>query len=241
MISVLPRVEASPRSPTLVLPLRVSEHPRRHRERGGQGLPSSLFDCQRPRDITLDFIQSKPLEDACCESRLRTHDRCAHVRGRLRRVNISLICTNLSMRGRRREVASHDARRVSFSLRVCCYCANVSRDSVKRFYMNMLFVLIFCGRRCDYTEVSKRDGPRTRGRHVPGIPMIAMQTDDRDGRSPYSPMIVWLAMPVEPPQRRRCDLGCFGQGASAPRPQPSSSCAIFTHECTKPDGLCGRS
>ena len=139
MISVLPRVEASPRSPTLVLPLRVSEHPRRHRERGGQGLPSSLFDCQRPRDITLDFIQSKPLEDACCESRLRTHDRCAHVRGRLRRVNISLICTNLSMRGRRREVASHDARRVSFSLRVCCYCANVSRDSVKRFYMNMLF------------------------------------------------------------------------------------------------------
>ena len=59
----------------------------------------------------------------------------------------------------------------------CAYAA-----TVKRFYMNMLFVLIFCGRRCDYTEVSKRDGPRTRGRHVPGRPMIAMQTDDRDGR-----------------------------------------------------------
>ena len=44
------------------------------------------------------------------------------------------------------------------------------------------FLRSLCGRRCDYTEVSKRDGPRTRGRHVPGKPMIAMQTDDRDGR-----------------------------------------------------------
>ena len=145
VISVLPRWEAAPRSPTLVLPLRVSEHPRRHRERGGRGLPNSPFElpaAEREPQITTDFIQSKPLEDACCESRLRTHDRCVHVRGRLRRVTISLMCNNLSMRGRRREVASHVARRVSFSLRACCYCANVSRDSVKRFYMYMLVMTL---------------------------------------------------------------------------------------------------